>query len=125
MMFKWRFFFQKKIARIAQQLGSLPPGPLSGSLFSHTQSLLSTTFKIVIAGFLNKQMLLQNATITTKPCLTIIRAFSLMVKINYLQLSLVLFEKLKSFPLKISGYAPYHSLIISPAEATLKVVESF
>ena len=31
-----------------------------------------TTFKIVNTGFLNKQILYQNATITAKPCLAII-----------------------------------------------------
>ena len=47
---------KKKNARIAQWLGALPPGPHCGNLFSRTQSSQLITFKIVITGFLNKQM---------------------------------------------------------------------
>ena len=65
-------FFSEKIARIAQRRGASPPGLSNGTLFSHTQSSQSTTFKIVVTGFLNKQTLQQKATIATKPCLTLI-----------------------------------------------------
>ena len=65
-------FFSKKIARIAQRLRVLPPDSHSGNLFYRTQSSQPTTFKIVVARFLKKQMLQQKATITAKPCLTII-----------------------------------------------------
>ena len=67
MALKW-LFFSKKIARIA-------PGLHRGNLFFRTQRSQPTTFKTVIAGFLNKQMLQQNATITAKPCLITIVHF--------------------------------------------------
>ena len=51
-------FFSETIAKIAQWQGkALPPHPHSDNLFFHTQSSQPTTFKIVITGFLNKQML--------------------------------------------------------------------
>ena len=57
MALKW-LFFSEKIAKITQLRGALPPGPHSGNLFSHTQSSQPTTFRIVIIGFLNKQIML-------------------------------------------------------------------
>ena len=57
MVLKCLFFFEKKIARIAQRLGASPPGPHSGNLFSHTQSSQPTTFIIIIREILNKKML--------------------------------------------------------------------
>ena len=50
-------FFLKKIAKIVQRLGALPQGAHKGNLFSSTQSSQPAAFKIVITGFLNKQML--------------------------------------------------------------------
>ena len=47
--------FSEKIARIAQLLGASPPGPYSRNLSSRTQFSQSTTLKIVVTGFLNKQ----------------------------------------------------------------------
>ena len=63
--------FSKKIARITQRLGASPPGLPRGNLIFRTQPSQPTTFKTVIAGFLNKQLLQQNATISAKPFLTI------------------------------------------------------
>ena len=90
MALKW-LFFPNKIAGIAQWVGASPPGPhtchyvqnvknnqnviqmvLKWLFFSHFTTSQPTTLKIVITGFLNKQMLEQNATITTKPSLTVI-----------------------------------------------------
>ena len=56
MTLKWLFFFRKKIARIAQQLGALLQGPRSSNLLSHTQSSQLTIIKIVITRFLKKRM---------------------------------------------------------------------
>ena len=53
---KMAVFFRKKIARIAQQLRALLQGPHIGNLLSHTQSSQLTIIKIVITGFLKKQM---------------------------------------------------------------------
>ena len=57
MALKSLLFSEKKITRIAQRLGTSPPGPLSGNLFYPTQSPQPTTFKIIITEFLNNQML--------------------------------------------------------------------
>ena len=43
-----------RIARTAQRLRALPTGFHNGNLFSRMKFLLPATFKIVIAGFLDK-----------------------------------------------------------------------
>ena len=82
MALKCLFFSGKKNAKITLWLGPSPPGPYSGNLISRAQSSQPTIFKIVITGVLNKHMLQQNATIIVKLCLSIIRAFLLMAKMN-------------------------------------------
>ena len=62
----------EKVGKFAQRPWASPTGPHSGNLFSCPLSSQPTTFKIVITGFLNKQMLQQSITITAIPCLTII-----------------------------------------------------
>ena len=48
--------FSKTITRIGQRLGAKPTGSHNDNLFFRTQSSQPTTFKIIVAGFLNKQM---------------------------------------------------------------------
>ena len=54
MAIKW-LFFSKKIARFAQQQKASPQSLHSGNLFSCTQFLQPTTFKIAIIGFLKNK----------------------------------------------------------------------
>ena len=95
---KWLFFWNNCPAA-----GALPPSPHSGNLFSRTHSSQPTTFKIVIAGFLNEQI----TTIIMKPCLTIIVCIFIngcnkLITVGYW----LLFEWLNP-PLKISGAPLY------------------